>query len=185
MPGELIAAAGNVRAVLPQTDPPARPGRAMPPVPPRALTLVTQQRQLARVQKRCRTRGDGVETVWRSARRLAVATDGRAERRALLDDVAIGRAEDHKVIEHRSGITGPVKGGELCAAAPAHAPPEDSNRLGLLAWLPAFNVTVRPKSGQGGQPLASAAGASFGWERSPGHLEDERPWGLPDAPVLP
>jgi hypothetical protein len=30
------------------------------------------------------------------------------------------------------------------------------------------------KSGQGGQPLASAAAASFGWERSLGHLEDER-----------
>jgi hypothetical protein len=29
--------------------------------------------------------------------------------------------------------------------------------------------------GQGGQPLASAAGASFGWERPLGHLKDERP----------
>src|SRR5262249_37677921 len=40
------------------------------------------------------------------------------------------------------------------------------------------------RSGQGGQPRAPAAAASVGWERPPGHLEDERLRGLPDAPVL-
>jgi hypothetical protein len=45
-------------------------------------------------------------------------------------------------------------------------------------------LCAEAKSGQGGQPLASSAAASFGWERSPGHLEDERLWRLPDASVL-
>jgi hypothetical protein len=110
---ELIPAPGNVRATLPQTNPPARHSRALPPMPPRTLTLVTRQRQLARVQERCRTRADGVEIrpmhgsgIWRTDRqtdrRLVHFVRTRGSARCITRPRRTGRRS-------RFGLRGPSR----------------------------------------------------------------------------
>ena len=53
----------------------------------------------------------------------------------------------------------------------------------LLSRL-AFRRRAPHAASWGGQPVASALAATFGWERPLGHLKDQRLRWLPDAPVL-
>src|SRR5262249_16280719 len=95
--------------------------------------------------------------------------------RVLLDDLAAGRAEDREMIEHRSRITRPIQGGELCAAAPAHAPPESLEPAGR-----------QPEPGSAARPGAELGFFHLHAQRNGGPQPGKQPVGaMPDSCRVP